>query len=1108
MENKEARFLKFVGAFKQFGLSDPVLKGIGALGYKIPTPIQRKAIPVLLNGRDLVAMARTGSGKTAAFLVPLIEKLQSHSTTVGARAIILSPTRDLAIQTLKFAKQLSKFTNLILAPIVGGENMNEQFEALARNPDIIIATPGRLLHHIVETKMSLQRIEIIIFDEADNLFELKFAPQIAEICARLPASHQSGLFSATMPSKVTAFVRSGLRENAELVRLDVEQTLSPDLECFFLTCQTEEKYGALILLLQSIIPSSKQTIIFAATRFQVEYIHTLLSGTSISSACVYGALDVSAQKKALSQFVARRVSVLVVTDVAARGLDLPVLDVVIHFDFPANPKVFVHRAGRTARAGRKGQCYSLLVKEEIPHWIDLCMFLGVKPRLASMKEILNSSSDDEDDNSKASGKSSEREDSAMESDDAANEGGNDKDAEFILGSFPSLHLSLCCSTVTNICSTSSVLAGSLLALRSAVANAQRVYRRERPLASAGAVRKAKQLMKHEPLPSSKSTEDKKATKEGADLNEDAETEGDEAEDIDWGFSGIGIHPLFKDLLNTTSVSTGSSSSSSASAPSENAMNMELSALEAETSKQAMLSQLHNYRPSRSFIALSLLAAPSSSSSSSQLASDQQAKKPHPFKGDDGFNQMGENDGDDDDDDDLPKAKSKVSLAERKKKEKEKKKKEKQLEKNMKLDEETMKQRKKKELMVGAFTKFSAMTEAKKKHNEAAKLRRMKEKEEEQKDVQYISTHRSEFGGDDAQNNTENNLNEEGNTFGQTKRTKQLSSGSAAPVALKPVPTDFRDKQFYLSAEPRTNQKEQGLMIGSSSYSSSAAVHELSAFTRSLSELALDLGSDGTGSMKNAREPEENKVFRGNQKVWDRKKMKFVNKDGPGKNPLLEEAKRMRMEGEMGGRRRIREAEEERRKRERRERRRRSGDVDGDVKRGMKDYGMSIYEAWKKKTHRAIPSVGEEEEAEEVKEGRVGWIRGGRGGVGRRDVNGFKGKKGKWDDEDERDEHMSKKLAPYKKDHLSVKPKARHGKRPGDKSERGGYQGKKKGGAQNEKGGKRRVKDELKSAEEIAKKRVRQFKLKEHARQVREQKRRRAKGGGGKGGKGGRGGRRK
>ncbi|KAF2085136.1 DEAD-domain-containing protein [Saccharata proteae CBS 121410] len=390
------------------GLNANLLKAITRKGFSVPTPIQRKTIPLLLDGQDVVGMARTGSGKTAAFVIPMIEKLKAHSAKVGARAVIMSPSRELALQTLKVVKEFGRGTDLRTVLLVGGDSLEEQFSSMTSNPDIIIATPGRFLHLKVEMDLDLSSVRYIVFDEADRLFEMGFAAQLAEILYALPASRQSLLFSATLPKSLVEFARAGLQE-PKLVRLDAESKVSPDLESAFFTIKSADKEGALLHILQDIIkmptgeteaakkakqaigkkrkrgpdapsakdaPTEHSTIVFAATKHHVEYLTALLRSSGYAVSHVYGSLDQTARKMQVEEFRAGMTNVLVVTDVAARGIDIPILANVINYDFPAQPKIFVHRVGRTARAGRKGWSYSLVRDSDMPYLLDLQLFLS------------------------------------------------------------------------------------------------------------------------------------------------------------------------------------------------------------------------------------------------------------------------------------------------------------------------------------------------------------------------------------------------------------------------------------------------------------------------------------------------------------------------------------------------------------------------------------------------------------------------------------------------------------------------------------------------------------------------------------------------------------
>ena len=406
--------VKKSGGFQAMGLNINLLKAITRKGFTVPTPIQRKTIPLVMDGRDVVGMARTGSGKTAAFVLPMVEKLKAHSVKVGARALIMSPSRELALQTLKVVKEFAKGTDLKCVLLVGGDSLEDQFGLMSANPDIIIATPGRFLHLKVEMGLDLSSIRYVVFDEADRLFEMGFATQLTEILHALPQSRQTLLFSATLPKSLVEFARAGLQEPV-LVRLDAESKISPDLQSAFFSVKSAEKEGVLLHLLSEVIkiptgpteaalnakakakvhektrkrkrgdgdgvkstesPTAHSTIIFAATKHHVEYLTILLHRCGYAVSHVYGSLDQIARRMQVQNFRTGNSHILVVTDVAARGIDIPVLANVINYDFPAQPKIFVHRVGRTARAGQRGWSYSLVQENDAPYLLDLQLFLG------------------------------------------------------------------------------------------------------------------------------------------------------------------------------------------------------------------------------------------------------------------------------------------------------------------------------------------------------------------------------------------------------------------------------------------------------------------------------------------------------------------------------------------------------------------------------------------------------------------------------------------------------------------------------------------------------------------------------------------------------------
>ncbi|PWN43652.1 DEAD-domain-containing protein [Ceraceosorus guamensis] len=404
------------GSFQSMGLPPQLLRSILLRGYTTPTPIQRLAIPSLLDtpARDLVGMARTGSGKTLAYMLPLLNRLGGkHSTTVGIRSLVLCPSRELALQILRVGKEIARGWKvpdsepLRWALIVGGEGMEEQFALMASNPDVVIATPGRLLHLAVEAKLNFSSVQFVVFDEADRLFEMGFADQLEELIKRMPPTRQTALFSATLPKTLVEFARAGLAANPKLVRLDADSKISQDLRMAFFSVKPSEKEAALLVLLRDVIGVPQglsgsasswpkegkgkrraapligtdelqphQTIIFCATKHHVEYLLALLGTAGWSCAHIYSSLDQAARTQEMIRFRTGDASLLIVTDVAARGIDLPSMTHVVNYDLPASPRIFIHRVGRTARAGRSGWAWSLVGGTDLPYLCDLQLFLA------------------------------------------------------------------------------------------------------------------------------------------------------------------------------------------------------------------------------------------------------------------------------------------------------------------------------------------------------------------------------------------------------------------------------------------------------------------------------------------------------------------------------------------------------------------------------------------------------------------------------------------------------------------------------------------------------------------------------------------------------------
>jgi len=442
------------GGFESLNLSPAVFSGIKKLGYRTPTPVQRKSLPVLLSGTDAVVMARTGSGKTVSFLIPVLERLlavrgESGSSSLGgsrsAFAVILSPTRELSVQTLKVLRTLGHHclsqNSFKFIGINGGEGMEKQFSLLSSHPDIIVATPGRLAHHLSEIPdFHLRQCEMAVFDEADRLFEMGFVTQLRQICNTMPENAQKMLFSATMPKALMEFTKTGMMHDPVVVRLDNEVAVSEELRIGFVTCRSAEKDAVLLHLVRDVLPLMKGTdttganvedeeeeeveeadskkkkkkkakkqkhvgkhskrgltLIFTATRHHCEYITLLLNTSGLSATQIYGNMDNSARQHNLSSFQSGRCPILVVTDVAARGIDIPLIDHVIHYAFPPSAKLFIHRSGRAARAGRIGYCWGIVDPEELPYMVDLHVFLGRKLSTGLIKKTGGNEEDGDDD---------------------------------------------------------------------------------------------------------------------------------------------------------------------------------------------------------------------------------------------------------------------------------------------------------------------------------------------------------------------------------------------------------------------------------------------------------------------------------------------------------------------------------------------------------------------------------------------------------------------------------------------------------------------------------------------------------------------------------------
>ncbi|KAJ7096381.1 P-loop containing nucleoside triphosphate hydrolase protein [Mycena epipterygia] len=348
-------------SFKSLGLIDPLLEALEQVNYTNPTEIQVEALPHALEGRDIIGVASTGSGKTAAFALPILQKLWEDPK--GLFACVLAPTRELAFQISQQFESLGSSMGVRSAVIVGGVETIAQSVALAKRPHIVVATPGRLLWHLENTKgFSLKGIKFLVLDEADRLLDMDFGPVIDRILKLVPTERTTYLFSATMTSKVAKLQRASLSNPVKVEVSTKYQTVSTLLQ-YYLFMPLQDKDTFLVSLANSLAQNSM--IIFTRTVHDAGRICIILRTLGLPAVPLHGQLSQSQRLGALGKFKSGSRKVLVATDIASRGLDIPSVDVVINFDIPTHSKDYIHRVGRTARAGRAGKSITLVTQYDV-----------------------------------------------------------------------------------------------------------------------------------------------------------------------------------------------------------------------------------------------------------------------------------------------------------------------------------------------------------------------------------------------------------------------------------------------------------------------------------------------------------------------------------------------------------------------------------------------------------------------------------------------------------------------------------------------------------------------------------------------------------------------
>ncbi|MCB5425444.1 DEAD/DEAH box helicase [Altererythrobacter sp. CC-YST694] len=368
--------------FSELGLAEPILRALNTKGYSDPTPIQRQAIPALLEGRDLLGIAQTGTGKTAAFSLPSLHRLAENPVgrfNAGCRMLVLSPTRELAAQIAENMKQYARFLDLSVQCVFGGVPVGKQARALMRGCDILVATPGRLLDLIDQRALTLRHVEIFVLDEADQMMDLGFIKPLTRVAALLPEKRQSLFFSATMPK---AIAELGKRFIKNPVRVEVapQATTAERVEQYSTFVDQKEKQALLTLRLRETLNdgSLERTIVFTRTKHGADRVVRHLSAAGIDSAAIHGNKSQAQRIRALESFRQGHVKVLVATDIAARGIDVSGVSHVFNFELPNVPEQYVHRIGRTARAGADGIAMSFVAPDEKAYLRDIEKLTGVK----------------------------------------------------------------------------------------------------------------------------------------------------------------------------------------------------------------------------------------------------------------------------------------------------------------------------------------------------------------------------------------------------------------------------------------------------------------------------------------------------------------------------------------------------------------------------------------------------------------------------------------------------------------------------------------------------------------------------------------------------------
>ncbi|MDD3181063.1 MAG: DEAD/DEAH box helicase [Opitutaceae bacterium] len=362
--------------FKALHLSEPVLRGVQAAGYTDPTPIQLRAIPVVLEGRDLIGSAQTGTGKTAAFALPILTRLGAPPAGRSVpRVLVLEPTRELAAQVETAFHDLARFTTLRTLAVFGGVGYGHQRSELRRGVDIIVATPGRLMDYLKEGTISLRDLNILVLDEVDRMLDMGFLPAVKDIVSRCPRERQTLFFSATVPPEIQAMASFALRQPVR-IEIGAARSVTASVSHALYPVATEQKFDLMLALLEK--TDFDSVLIFSRTKHGADRIARKLKAANHSVAVLHANRSQNQRIEALAGFKSGKYELMVATDIASRGIDVAGVTHVINFDVPENPEDYVHRIGRTGRAQAVGDAFTLVTPENAGDIRDIQRFIGQK----------------------------------------------------------------------------------------------------------------------------------------------------------------------------------------------------------------------------------------------------------------------------------------------------------------------------------------------------------------------------------------------------------------------------------------------------------------------------------------------------------------------------------------------------------------------------------------------------------------------------------------------------------------------------------------------------------------------------------------------------------